>query len=248
MFPLGSVLFPHMPVQLRVFEERYLTMLSVILQETPAEFGVVLIERGQEVGDLPPQRFSYGTVAQIAQLQAAEGFIALVAEGERRIEVIEWLDDSEYPRASIRVLDELLWDDSLLPLLDRAERTVRRALAVASEFGDPQWSATVELSDDPVQSAWQLAAIAPLAELDQVSLLKAASLESLLVQVIELTDAAVQSFESVWPDGPVELDLLEELGDLEDDSSADDSNGDDDDNEADDGGDDPGENDDERDR
>lgn len=211
MFPLGSVLFPHMPVQLRVFEERYLTMLSVILQETPAEFGVVLIERGQEVGDAPPQRFSYGTVAQIAQLQAAEGFIALVAEGERRIEVIEWLDDDEYPRATIRVLDELQWDASLLPLRDRAERTVRRSLAVASEFGDPQWSATVELSDDPVESAWQLAAIAPLAELDQVALLKSGSLERLLTLLIEFTDAAVQAFESVWPDAPVELDLLEEL-------------------------------------
>ena len=215
MFPLGSVLFPHMPVQLRVFEERYLTMLSVILQETPAEFGVVLIERGQEVGDAPPQRFSYGTVAQIAQLQAAEGFIALVAEGERRIEVVEWLDDDEYPRASIRVLDELQWEESLLPLRDRAERTVRRSLAVASEFGDPQWSATVELSDDPVESAWQLAAIAPLAELDRVALLKSGSLERLLTLLIEFTDAAVQSFESVWPDGPVELDLLEELEELD---------------------------------
>jgi Lon protease-like protein len=50
MFPLGSVLFPHMPLPLRVFEERYLVMLSRILADDPAEFGVVLIERGQEVG------------------------------------------------------------------------------------------------------------------------------------------------------------------------------------------------------
>ena len=28
MFPLGSVLFPSMPLPLRVFEPRYLTMLS----------------------------------------------------------------------------------------------------------------------------------------------------------------------------------------------------------------------------
>ena len=31
MFPLGSVLFPHMPLLLRVFEDRYLVMLSQLL-------------------------------------------------------------------------------------------------------------------------------------------------------------------------------------------------------------------------
>ena len=50
MFPLGTVLFPHMPLRLRVFEQRYLVMLSDLLQSQTAEFGVVLIDRGQEVG------------------------------------------------------------------------------------------------------------------------------------------------------------------------------------------------------
>ena len=40
MFPLGSVLFPSMPLALRVFEERYLAMLASVLQEEPSEFGV----------------------------------------------------------------------------------------------------------------------------------------------------------------------------------------------------------------
>ena len=31
MFPLGSVLFPHMPLALRVFEERYRVMLARVL-------------------------------------------------------------------------------------------------------------------------------------------------------------------------------------------------------------------------
>ena len=50
MFPLGSVLFPAMPLALRVFEERYLKMMGAILDQEPSEFGVVLIERGSEVG------------------------------------------------------------------------------------------------------------------------------------------------------------------------------------------------------
>ena len=50
LFPLSSVLLPHMPLPLRIFEDRYLVMLARVLQEEPSEFGQVLIERGQESG------------------------------------------------------------------------------------------------------------------------------------------------------------------------------------------------------
>jgi Lon protease-like protein len=200
MFPLGSVLFPHMPVLLRVFEDRYLIMLSRILKEEPAEFGIVLIERGQEVGG-GEQRFAVGTVARIAQLETTPEQVGLVAEGDRRIEVVEWLEDDPYPRASIRVLDDLVWDDALTPLRDRAEQTVRRVLAVASEYSDQQWSATVELADDPVAAAWQLAAIAPLGPMDQVVLLRSTTMGALLGSLIDLTLAAEETLRDGTDDG-----------------------------------------------
>jgi len=46
MFPLGTVLFPAMPLSLRIFEERYLKLLGDLISEESPEFGVVLIERG----------------------------------------------------------------------------------------------------------------------------------------------------------------------------------------------------------
>ena len=199
MFPLGSVLFPHLPLALRVFEDRYLVMLSHLLQADTAEFGVVLIERGQEVGG-GEHRFGYGTVAQITQLGTAEGVVGLVAQGERRFEVVEWLDEAPYPRARVSDLPELEWDDALQPLRERTERLVRRTLAQASEFTEQQWSADVELSDDPVAAAWQLAGIAPVGALDQVSLLRAADLEGLLTAVGELTEVAAESFSAPWPE------------------------------------------------
>ncbi len=200
MFPLGSVLFPHMPVLLRVFEDRYLIMLSRILKREPSEFGIVLIERGQEVGG-GEHRFGVGTVAQIAQLETTSEAVGLIAQGGARIEVVEWLADDPYPRATIRELDELVWADSLEPLLDRAEQTVRRALALASEFVDQAWSATVEISDDPVAAAWQLAAIAPLQQLDQIALLRSTSVRQLLDGIIESTLAAEEAFRRSLPDG-----------------------------------------------
>jgi Lon protease-like protein len=193
MFPLGSVLMPHMPTMLRVFEERYLVMLSRILADEPAEFGVVLIERGQEVGG-GEHRFATGTVAQITELDSAEGFVVLVAEGERRVEVEEWLDDDPFPRALVRTLPELHWDERLRPARERAEQVVRRALARASEHADQEWSADVELADDPVAAVWQLAGIAPLEQLDRVRLLQSATMDELLVSLTDLTISADQKY------------------------------------------------------
>ena len=49
MFPLGTVLVPKAVVPLHVFEPRYQTMLADVMTGD-RKFGVVLIERGSEVG------------------------------------------------------------------------------------------------------------------------------------------------------------------------------------------------------
>lgn len=199
MFPLGSVLFPHMPLSLRVFEERYIVMLSRVLQDEPSEFGVVLIERGQEVGG-GEKRFSVGTVARIAQIEAAEGFIGIVAEGQQRIAIDGWLDDDPYPQATTTPLPDLEWDEALLSVRDRAEQLVRRTLARASEFSELNWSPEIELSDDPVARVWQLAAISPLGPLDQMSLLRSATMAELLDGIVEHTQGVESSLVAPWPD------------------------------------------------
>jgi Lon protease-like protein len=186
MFPLGSVLFPHMPLSLRIFEERYVVMLSRVLQEDVSEFGVVLIERGQEVGG-GEHRFGIGTVARIVQLEASEGFIGLVAEGDRRIRVDEWLDDAPHPQAEVSDLEPLVWDDDLLTALVLAEDTVRRTLAQIGE--ETGWSPDVALTEEPVARAWQLAGIAPLGPLDQVELLRAGTMAELLDGIVTKTEA-----------------------------------------------------------
>jgi len=199
MFPLGSVLFPHMPLQLRVFEERYLIMLSELVRSEDARFGVVLIERGFEVGG-GEQRFGVGTAAEISQVAAEEGMVGMVAHGSSRFEVVEWLEDDPYPRAEVRPVEELLWDPGLEELRAGTEQVVRRTLALASEFGSTVWPADVQLADDPVPALWQLAAIAPLTALDQVALLRARSAEELLTRLAELTRDAALAWDSPWPE------------------------------------------------
>ncbi|MEN3314917.1 MAG: uncharacterized protein V7605_1151, partial [Acidimicrobiaceae bacterium] len=49
MFPLGTVLFPGLALPLHVFEPRYQSLVQACL-DGDGHFGIVLIERGSEVG------------------------------------------------------------------------------------------------------------------------------------------------------------------------------------------------------
>ncbi|GAA4736686.1 LON peptidase substrate-binding domain-containing protein [Amnibacterium soli] len=190
MFPLGSVLLPHMPLPLRVFEPRYLAMLGDILGDEPSEFGVTLIERGQEVGG-GDVRTDIGTVAQIGSLDTSGESILLIAQGVRTIRVDRWLDDAPYPRAEVTDLPDPEWSDDLAPLLERADRLVRRLLKLAEEAGEElPWPPDIGLDDDPAAAAWQLAAIAPFGPLDQLDLLRSTSIERLLSRTIDLAGEA----------------------------------------------------------
>jgi Lon protease-like protein len=201
MFPLGTVLFPHMPLRLRVFEQRYLVMLSDLLQSQTAEFGVVLIERGQEVGG-GEQRFGLGTIAEITGLGSQDGLIGLLARGRTRFTVDAWLPDDPHPRAAVTPIPDLTWDDRWADQLVSTERAVRRSLSLASEFSEQTWPADIVIELDPVAAAWQLAGVAPLALLDQMTLLGSSSTEELLTRLTELCDAAAADLSAPWPDQP----------------------------------------------
>lgn len=194
MFPLGSVLMPAMPLPLRVFEPRYLAMLDEVLDRETLDFGVVLIERGHEVGG-GDARFGVGTMARVEQVESGDGLAALIARGSHRFRVDTWLPDDPWPQAELTLVEPLSWHEEDRALLDAAERTVRHALVRASEFVETMWDSTVDLSGDPVDRSWQLAGIAPLGALDQVGLLESSSIAQLLSSIDALTRAALELIE-----------------------------------------------------
>jgi Lon protease-like protein len=189
MFPLGSVLFPSMPLTLRIFEERYLKLLGDLMgAETPA-FGVVLVSRGSEVGG-DDGRMSIGTVASVTQIGTTDEFLGLESFGSQRFSVNEWLPDDPYPIAEIEMIPDLVWDDTLMPARVHLETSVRKLLAFASEFGELQFGADIELSDDPMSACWQLAGILPIGELDRYDLLASQSAEDLIAQTYAIVTTA----------------------------------------------------------
>lgn len=201
MFPLGSVLFPGMPLPLRVFEPRYVALLSTVVGESDREFGVVLIERGSEVGG-GDARFRVGTVASIVTVAIGEGSIVLVARGTERFEVVDWLEEDPFPRARVRELAPLVIEPDDLVALAAAERVVRDTLTRNSEFVELRWPADVPLSDNPADRLWQLAGIAPIGPLDQQALLRSATAAEVIARLVEETRAARDSIAARWTGDP----------------------------------------------
>lgn len=189
MFPLGSLLFPSMPLTLRIFEERYLKLLGDLMSAETPEFGVVGIARGAEVGG-GEGRMSIGTIASVADVGATGEFLGLEAVGTQRFRVNEWLPDDPYPVADIDLIPDLVWDDSLMPARVHLELAVRNLLSFASQFGDFQFEADVELSDDPMEACWQLAGVLPIGEMDRFDLLSSQSAEDLIAQTYEIVTTA----------------------------------------------------------
>jgi len=189
MFPLESVVFPATYLPLHVFEERYRRLTRDCLAGA-REFGVVLIERGKEVGG-GDVRTDVGTVVSIVEAEEApDGRWGLGCVGVRRIRVDHWLEDDPYPRAEVEDLLEGHWTDASQEAFAVAERDVRRSFALRAELDEPAPPIDVELSPDPPSAAWQLAFLAPIGALDRQLLLTVDDPTDRLTLLATMTDEA----------------------------------------------------------
>jgi hypothetical protein len=162
MFPLGSVLAPGGVLPLHVFEPRYRALMADCL-DGDGRFGVVLIERGSEVGG-GDHRADVGTMATVEQYERFDdGRFAVVAVGRDRFRVAEWLDDAPYPRAVVDAWHDLPLDPGDEVLLTEAAHAVERFRPA----GDP----LPERSPEPSLASHQLTALAPLGPYDHYRLL-----------------------------------------------------------------------------
>ena len=90
LFPLRTVLFPDGLLELKIFEARYLDLMSRCLREH-APFGVVALRSGSEArsGSGEPVRlYEAGTLAELIDVDSAQAGILLVrCRGTRRFVV-----------------------------------------------------------------------------------------------------------------------------------------------------------------
>jgi len=191
MFPLGTVLLPFAHLPLHIFEPRYRALVKDVLAGD-GEFGVVLIERGHEVGG-GDARFAVGTVARIVQTaELPDGRWLVDAIGTERFRVTEWLPEDPYPRALVEAFDDEPFDAADGAEAEAAERRaaverrLRQVLALQVELGFPAPSAVRSLDDDPATAAYEAALLSPIGPMDSQKVLEAPGTVARLTLLEEL--------------------------------------------------------------
>ena len=193
MFPLGTVLFPGGFLPLHVFEPRYRVMTRHCL-DGDRSFGVVLIERGSEVGggDI---RVDVGTRANIVDARELDdGRWVLGTVGVERIRVTDWLPDDPYPRAEVAVIAEPAPGADAVEAAAAVEAQLRRALGLWSELGERGPPATFELAGDTMLATYQMCTLAPVGPADSQTLLTANSTDERLALLSSFLDDAIELF------------------------------------------------------
>jgi Lon protease-like protein len=172
MFPLGTVLLPYAHLPLHVFEPRYRALVKDVLAGD-GEFGVVLIERGHEVGG-GDTRFGVGTVARIVQTaELPDGRWLVDAVGTERFRVTQWLPEDPYPQALVEVVDDEPGQAGPEAEAEAAERRTSVERLLRQVLGFPAPSAVRSLEDNPATAAFEAALLSPIGPMDAQKVLEA---------------------------------------------------------------------------
>ena len=195
MFPLSAVLFPGASMPLHVFEPRYRTLMHDCLAGD-GRFGVVLIERGSEVGG-GDVRATLGTRGFIDRsIELPDGRWLLRVVGESVVAIDEWLPEDPYPAALVHEHEGAAEGGAAVSAetarsIEAAGQRVRRARAVLAEHGGaPPLPPERALDGDGDSTAalWELCAAAPLSAYDAQRLLActgASARAGLLTELME---------------------------------------------------------------
>lgn len=130
LFPLNTVLFPGGPLPLRIFESRYVDMVSHCMRhESP--FGVLLIRDGNETG--MSTTHNVGTLARISDwYQGSDGLLGITAIGEQRFRLISSRrQDDGLNIGSIEILD----NEPSLPLPEEYQEIATILAGVLEDLG-----------------------------------------------------------------------------------------------------------------
>ncbi len=133
LFPLHSVLFPGGALPLRIFETRYLDMISQCMRNDLG-FGICLIKDGSEVGNAP-QIYDMGTLVDISYFQQLkDGCLGITARGERRFRILSCETQADQlMTAEVELIPRL----ERHPLPDEYQDLVAMLSDILNELGHP---------------------------------------------------------------------------------------------------------------
>ncbi len=146
LFPLHTVLFPGGPLPLRIFEARYLDMVSACLR-AGCGFGIGLIRTGREVGEVA-DTYEMGTLAHIEDWHKRhDGLLGITVVGRQRFQILSVrVQPDQLAIARVNLLPPeaaLPLPDIYLPLADVARHIIERLgnhyASLPTHYGDAAW-------------------------------------------------------------------------------------------------------------
>lgn len=188
LFPLGSVLFPGIPISLHIFEERYKEMVNLCLKNNQP-FGVVLIREGHEAHGPLAQPHLVGCTALITGVKPLEqGRKFIVAIGVDRFRINSLSFDQSYLVGSVELLPQP--DKIESPQAQRQGEQlsllVRRYLEIVTQVSNLDFEPE-QLPTNPLGLAyWAAAILQNVPQTDKQTLLALESSSALLAQVSAL--------------------------------------------------------------
>ncbi len=105
IFPLKTVLFPEGPLSLKIFEPRYLDMLTEC-EKNGTGFGVCLIRDGNETGKAA-DIYLTGTLAQVTFWESRkDGLLGVSVKGERKFHILDkTVEKNELTVAEVKLVE-----------------------------------------------------------------------------------------------------------------------------------------------
>jgi Lon protease-like protein len=160
LFPLNTVLFPGMPINLHIFEPRYKLMIQECLQ-TGQPFGVVLIKQGVEASGPLAEPYDIGCSAQITQVDRLDdGRMNIVAIGVERFQIRTLEYDKPYLVGQVETLPLVRPEGQSVRFAGTQLRSwVERYLETLAEISNEVNFDLARLPDDPLALGYLAAAL-----------------------------------------------------------------------------------------
>jgi len=180
LFPLPDlILFPGQLVPVHVFEPRYRQMAQDLLDNTgEIVLGTVLGDDQEQLGEVAPIQPVAG-LGRLQRYQALEdGRYLLMILGEKRVRVIQRIEEEIYPLAEV---DDLVEENVDIDW-EQAEELKNAISELEQNIDLPEGTSAVQMSD-------LLIMITPMTVENRYELFSNPSIEDRVLKIIELQDS-----------------------------------------------------------
>lgn len=197
LFPLNSILFPKGRISLQIFESRYVDMIRQCMKDQ-CGFGVVLIEKGNEVASLGQKLDIHrvGTYCGVVDWnQLPSGLLGVTVEGQMTFKIVEsWREDNDLCKAEVVFRDADSIESDPVDVGEQFKEYVELLQGLSKHPAIEELKLDIRF-ENLREIAWRLSELLPISNREKQSLLELTDPFDRLEQ-IELYVSAMNQLEN----------------------------------------------------